>query len=524
MAKELVISGGQHETRVALLEDDQLVEIYFQRANEYSLAGSIHKGRVTRVLPGMQSAFVDLGLERDTFLYVSDFFEENEEFEKVGEQREARRGGEGRPREERNRDEEGGRRGRRGRDRGRDGGRRGARGPEAGEEAPRESNENGEVLRAEAEAPEVEVVSELENAAPESPSGSLSGEGRGRRRRRGRGPKNGNFPESKYADPAEAASEEERVEVEAAEEESEPEILLLPGEKLSKLKGRVEEPEAEIAEEEVAAAAEDAVAGEAELNSYEDENDGPAIVVTEHQVVAESKITPVHVISAETLKAEEEAAVLEEVKEHLAEIERENEELRDFEEAERIGLEEDEEEAEEAEEGAEVEVVAESTGEAAELVAESAGEGEEAEGAAEGEEDSSVVLPALGYSAHLQNRGDNRERGGRRRRRSRGGRDREASTGAAGAAMAPESGVETAEGDVPVSAEEAVATEALLPGEKRSERREVAREGAREGGREGRREGRRDDRREDRRDDRREERRERGERPERRRCRRLPNC
>lgn len=516
MAKELVISGGQHETRVALLEDDQLVEIYFQRANEYSLAGSIHKGRVTRVLPGMQSAFVDLGLERDTFLYVSDFFEENEEFEKVGEQREARRGGEGRPREERNRDEEGGRRGRRGRDRGRDGGRRGARGPEAGEEAPRESSENGEVLRAEAEAPEVEVVSELENAAPETPSGSLSGEGRGRRRRRGRGPKNGNFPESKYADPAEAASEEEPVEAEAAEEESEPEILLLPGEKLSKLKGRVEEPEAEIAEEEVAAAAEDAVAGETELNSYEDENDGPAIVVTEHQVVAESKITPVHVISAETLKAEEEAAVLEEVKEHLAEIERENEELRDFEEAERIGLEEDEEEAEEAEEGAEVEVVAESTGEAAELAAESAGEGEEAEGAAEGEEDSSVVLPALGYSAHLQNRGDNRERGGRRRRRSRGGRDREASTGAAGAAMAPESGVETAESDAPVSAEEAVATEALLPGEKRSERREVAREGAREGGREGRREGRRDDRREDRRDDRREERRERGERPERR--------
>src|ERR1035438_6369386 len=51
--------------------------MYFQRANEYSLAGSIHKGRVTRVLPGMQSAFVDVGLERDCFLYVSDFFEEN---------------------------------------------------------------------------------------------------------------------------------------------------------------------------------------------------------------------------------------------------------------------------------------------------------------------------------------------------------------------------------------------------------------------------------------------------------------
>src|SRR6516162_5638182 len=83
MSKQLVISANRHETKVALLEDDQLLEVFFQRANEYSLAGSIHKGRVTRVLPGMQSAFVDLGLERDTFLYVSDFFEENEEFDRV---------------------------------------------------------------------------------------------------------------------------------------------------------------------------------------------------------------------------------------------------------------------------------------------------------------------------------------------------------------------------------------------------------------------------------------------------------
>ena len=63
MGKELVISSNRHETKVAVLEDDQLVEIFFQRANEYSLAGSIHKGRVTRVLPGMQSAFVDIGLD-----------------------------------------------------------------------------------------------------------------------------------------------------------------------------------------------------------------------------------------------------------------------------------------------------------------------------------------------------------------------------------------------------------------------------------------------------------------------------
>jgi ribonuclease G len=83
MGKELIISGTRHETKVAVLEDDQLVEIYFQRANEYSLAGSIHKGRVTRVLPGMQSAFVNIGLERDAFLYVSDFFEEHEEYDRI---------------------------------------------------------------------------------------------------------------------------------------------------------------------------------------------------------------------------------------------------------------------------------------------------------------------------------------------------------------------------------------------------------------------------------------------------------
>jgi ribonuclease G len=83
MSKELVVSTGKHETRVAILEDDQLVEIFHEREKEYSLAGSIHKGRVTRVLPGMQSAFVDIGLERDAFLYVSDFFEDNDEYDAV---------------------------------------------------------------------------------------------------------------------------------------------------------------------------------------------------------------------------------------------------------------------------------------------------------------------------------------------------------------------------------------------------------------------------------------------------------
>src|ERR1700721_665609 len=83
MSKELIVSANRHETRVAVLEEDQVVEIFYQRENEYSLAGSIHKGRVTRVLPGMQSAFVDIGLERDAFLYVSDFMELEEHDEDV---------------------------------------------------------------------------------------------------------------------------------------------------------------------------------------------------------------------------------------------------------------------------------------------------------------------------------------------------------------------------------------------------------------------------------------------------------
>src|SRR3954452_22275915 len=83
MSKELVVSATRHETRIAILEDDSVVEIFYQRDKEYSLAGSIHKGKVTRVLPGMQSAFVDIGLERDAFLYVSDFFEDNEEYDKI---------------------------------------------------------------------------------------------------------------------------------------------------------------------------------------------------------------------------------------------------------------------------------------------------------------------------------------------------------------------------------------------------------------------------------------------------------
>src|SRR5947207_4187381 len=82
MTKELFVSSTPHEIKVGMVEDDQLAEVYLERENEYTLAGSIYKGRVTRVLPGMQSAFVDIGLERDAFLYVSDFMElENQDDE-----------------------------------------------------------------------------------------------------------------------------------------------------------------------------------------------------------------------------------------------------------------------------------------------------------------------------------------------------------------------------------------------------------------------------------------------------------
>src|SRR5829696_7062046 len=81
MNKEMIISSNGHETRVAILEDDQLAELFVERERQRGVVGNIYKGRVSKVLPGMQSAFVDIGLERDGFLYVSDVV--NEEFEKL---------------------------------------------------------------------------------------------------------------------------------------------------------------------------------------------------------------------------------------------------------------------------------------------------------------------------------------------------------------------------------------------------------------------------------------------------------
>ncbi|MFN2447754.1 MAG: ribonuclease E/G [Vicinamibacterales bacterium] len=83
MTKEMIISSNGHETRVAILEDDLLAEIFVERERNRGVVGNVYKGKVSKVLPGMQSAFVDLGLERDGFLYVADVVNTVEEFERL---------------------------------------------------------------------------------------------------------------------------------------------------------------------------------------------------------------------------------------------------------------------------------------------------------------------------------------------------------------------------------------------------------------------------------------------------------
>jgi ribonuclease G len=72
MYKEIIVNVSEEETRVAVLEDKQLVEIYIERSKSQRLVGNIYKGRVENVLPGMQAAFVNIGLEKNAFLYVED--------------------------------------------------------------------------------------------------------------------------------------------------------------------------------------------------------------------------------------------------------------------------------------------------------------------------------------------------------------------------------------------------------------------------------------------------------------------
>ncbi len=83
MTKEMIVSASAHETRVAILEEEQVAEIFIERERQRGVVGNLYKGRVSKVLPGMQSAFVDIGLERDGFLYVTDVLESLEEFDRL---------------------------------------------------------------------------------------------------------------------------------------------------------------------------------------------------------------------------------------------------------------------------------------------------------------------------------------------------------------------------------------------------------------------------------------------------------
>ncbi len=83
MTKEMIITSNGHQTMVAILEDDLVTELSVERERQRGVVGNVYKARVSKVLPGMQSAFVDIGLDRDGFLYVSDVVDTLEEFERL---------------------------------------------------------------------------------------------------------------------------------------------------------------------------------------------------------------------------------------------------------------------------------------------------------------------------------------------------------------------------------------------------------------------------------------------------------
>src|ERR1700687_2432007 len=99
MTKEMIISFNGHETMVAFLEDDLVAEIFVDRERQRGGDRHTYKGRVSKVLPGMQSSFIDIGLERDGFLYVADVIDTLEEFEKLEAGDEDDKGGAPRDRE-----------------------------------------------------------------------------------------------------------------------------------------------------------------------------------------------------------------------------------------------------------------------------------------------------------------------------------------------------------------------------------------------------------------------------------------
>lgn len=86
MAKEMIVNATSLEIRVAILEDNQVSELFIERRQDKAIVGNLYKGRVERVLPGMQAAFVDIGLERNAFLYVTDIFEDYTEYSELFEE------------------------------------------------------------------------------------------------------------------------------------------------------------------------------------------------------------------------------------------------------------------------------------------------------------------------------------------------------------------------------------------------------------------------------------------------------
>src|SRR5262247_3612896 len=83
MQKEMIDSSNGHETMVAILEDDLVAEVFVERERQRGVVGNVYKGRVSKVLPGMQSSFIEVGLERDGFLYVDDVVDTMDEFDKL---------------------------------------------------------------------------------------------------------------------------------------------------------------------------------------------------------------------------------------------------------------------------------------------------------------------------------------------------------------------------------------------------------------------------------------------------------
>ena len=83
MARQIVVNAGISETRVAVLDGGVLTELFVERRRQRSIVGNVYKGVVTNVLPGMQAAFVDVGLAKDAFLYAGDFIANLGEYERM---------------------------------------------------------------------------------------------------------------------------------------------------------------------------------------------------------------------------------------------------------------------------------------------------------------------------------------------------------------------------------------------------------------------------------------------------------